>query len=168
MDPQARRATWEIVRQLKANGVTILLTTHFMEEAEQLADRVAIIDRGRLVALDAPTALGHAGGPPAELRFRAASGLPLDDLRVRLGLSAAREIRPGEYVLDGDVTPRTVSLLAAWLAERDVLLADLRVGQQSLEDVYLRLTGSPGAESAALGNGTSEPVEAGTPGGAHG
>jgi ABC-2 type transport system ATP-binding protein len=162
MDPQARHATWEIVRQLKARGVTILLTTHFMEEAEQLADRVAIVDRGRLVALDAPTALGNASGPPAEIRFRAVPGLPLADLSARLGLSAGREIRPGEYVLDGDVTPRTVAVLVVWLAERDVLLADLRVGRQSLEDVYLRLTG------AATSDGASEPIEAGATGAAHG
>src|SRR5688572_30534071 len=80
MDPQARRSTWEIVRTLKRAGVTVMLTTHFMEEAEHLADRVAIVDGGRLVALDAPAALGQAGGPPHELRFRAPAGLPLDIL----------------------------------------------------------------------------------------
>ena len=168
MDPQARRATWEIVRQLRASGVTVLLTTHFMEEAEQLADRVAIVDRGRLVALDAPAALGGAGGPPAELRFRAAPGLPLSEIAVQVGLHDAREIRPGEYVLDGDVTPTTVAALTAWLAERDVLLADLRVGRQSLEDVFLRLTGTSLDGNDHADNGTAESVSAGSAAGGSG
>jgi ABC-2 type transport system ATP-binding protein len=146
MDPQARRATWEIVRSLKHDGVTVLLTTHFMEEAEQLADRVAIVDHGHLVALDAPAALGQAGGPPDELRFRAGPGLPLDGLTGRAGLSEVRELRPGEYVATGQIDPSTVAALAAWLAERGALLAELRVGRQSLEEVFLRLTGEGASE----------------------
>jgi ABC-2 type transport system ATP-binding protein len=150
MDPQARRATWEIVRGLKRDGVTVLLTTHFMEEAEQLADRVAIVDRGHLVALDTPAALGRTAGPPDELRFRAPAGLPLHELAVRLGLDDLREVRPGEYVADGRINPSTVAGLAAWLAEHDALLAELRVGRQSLEDVFLRLTTDSSNGSAAL------------------
>ncbi|MCC6174860.1 MAG: ABC transporter ATP-binding protein [Chloroflexi bacterium] len=138
MDPQARRATWQIVRQLQADGVTILLTTHFMEEAEQLADRVAIVDRGRLVALDAPSVLG--GGERAhETLFRATAGLPVHELTDRLGLPTTEE-RPGEYRCAGEATPETIAIIADWLAERGVLLRDLRVGQQSLEEVFLRLT----------------------------
>ncbi|MFN8635078.1 MAG: ABC transporter ATP-binding protein [Chloroflexota bacterium] len=140
MDPQARRATWEIVRSLKADGVTVLLTTHFMEEAEQLADRVAIVDHGRLVALDAPTALGHSGGPPDEIRFRAPAALPVEELAGRLGARSIREARPGEYLVDGPVEPRTVAALTGWLAERGTLLSELHVGRQSLEEVFLSLT----------------------------
>ena len=139
MDPRARHATWGIIRQLKDDGVTVLLTTHFMDEAEQLADRVAIVDAGRLVALDAPAAIGGASGPPAEVRFRAMTGLPIGGFAASCRL-AGREVRPGEYVLDGEIGPGTVAALAVWLAERDVLLADLRVGRQSLEDVFLHLT----------------------------
>jgi ABC-2 type transport system ATP-binding protein len=140
MDPQARRATWEIVSSLKRSGATVLLTTHFMEEAEHLADRVAIVDRGRLVALDAPAALGQSNGPPDELRFRAVAGLPVGDLAMRLGLGDVLEARPGEYVVKGVVTPSTVAALGSWLAERGALLAELHVGRQSLEEVFLRLT----------------------------
>src|SRR5262249_43814164 len=122
MDPQARRATWEIVRSLKRDGVTVLLTTHFMEEAEQLADRVAIVDRGRLVALDAAAGLGQAGGPPDELRFRAVPGLPVSGLTGRSGLGEVREVRPGEYVARGEIDPTTLAALAFWLAERGILL----------------------------------------------
>jgi ABC-2 type transport system ATP-binding protein len=150
MDPQARRATWEIVRTLKRAGVTVLLTTHFMEEAEELADRVAIVDGGRLVALDAPAALGQSCGPPDELRFRAPAGLPVDELSARLGLARARETRAGEYAVEGPIDPTTVATLASWLAERGALLAELRVGRQSLEEVFLRLTADgPGAPPPA-------------------
>ena len=145
MDPQARRATWEIVRSLKRDGVTVLLTTHFMEEAEQLADRVAIVDGGRLVALDAPSALGQAGGPPDELRFRAKPGLPIGPLSERLGSCRLSEPRPGEYLVEGGIDPSTVAEVAAWLAERGDLLSELRVGRQSLEDVFLRLTSDESA-----------------------
>jgi ABC-2 type transport system ATP-binding protein len=150
MDPQARRSTWEIVRSLKRDGVTVLLTTHFMEEAEQLADRVAIVDHGHLVALDAPAALGQASGPPDELRFRAAPALPIGGLAGHAGLSEVREVRPGEYVADGQIDPSTVAALTAWLAERGALLAELRVGRQSLEEVFLHLTGD-GADAAGAG-----------------
>jgi ABC-2 type transport system ATP-binding protein len=151
MDPQARRATWEIVRGLKRDGVTILLTTHFMEEAEQLADRVAIVDRGKLVALDAPAALGQAGGPPDELRFRAVPGLPVIGLTGIAGFGEVREARPGEYVATGQIDPTAVAALAFWLAERGTLLSELRVGRQSLEDVFLRLTGDRTGETAPNG-----------------
>ena len=75
MDPQARVSTWELIRQLKAAGVTVLLTTHYLEEAERLADRVAIIDGGRLVALGSPTALTR--GDATRVQFRAVPGLDL-------------------------------------------------------------------------------------------
>ena len=143
MDPRARRATWDIVRGLKADGVTVLLTTHAMEEAEQLADRVAIVDRGRLVALDSPAALGREDLGDAEPRFRAMPNLDLTGLAERVGAREAREERPGEYYLAVHATPAVVAALTAWLAERDVLLTDLRVGRQSLEDVFLRLTARP-------------------------
>jgi ABC-2 type transport system ATP-binding protein len=160
MDPQARRATWEIVRGLKRDSVTVMLTTHFMEEAEQLADRVAIVDRGKLVALDAPAALGQAGGPPDELRFRAAPGLPVTGLAGLAGFAEVLEARPGEYVATGQINPATVAALAFWLAERGALLAELRVGRQSLEDVFLRLTGD-GADEPVSSVSRSEEVQIG-------
>jgi ABC-2 type transport system ATP-binding protein len=154
MDPQARRATWEIVRSLRADGVTVMLTTHFMEEAEELADRVAIVDRGRLVALDAPSALRQAGGAPDELRFRATPGLPVQDLAARLRAESAAEVRAGEYLVRGAVDPDTVARVAVWLAERGALLAELRVGRQSLEDVFLRLT-ADGSYAETPANGAT-------------
>jgi ABC-2 type transport system ATP-binding protein len=139
MDPQARHVTWGIIRRLKARGVTVVLTTHFMDEAERLADRVAIIDRGRLVALGTPEDLRRRGGTGG-VRFTARAALEVDGLAVTAGARSAIEERPGEYLVDVEPTPRIVALVAAWLAERDVLVTDLRVGRQSLEDVYLELT----------------------------
>jgi ABC-2 type transport system ATP-binding protein len=162
MDPQARQTTWELIRSLKREGVTILLTTHFMDEAEQLADRVAIIDQGRLLALDAPAALvsgqkaeggsekaedrrqkaeGKGGGPGIEFRTR--PGLDLDELGERLGDSTVREIEPGRYSGVNEPSPEQIAALAAWLSEQEALLIDLCVGgaARNLEDVFLRLTG---------------------------
>ena len=143
MDPQARHATWDIVRGLKARGVTVLLTTHFMEEAERLADRVAILHRGRLRALGSPATIGRRSGSGG-IRFSAAPGLPLDGLAGRLGARGAAEERPGEYAVDLEATPASVAALAAWLAERDVLVSELRVAGRSLEEVFLRLTSRTG------------------------
>ncbi len=143
MDVRARRATWKVIRGLRAAGATVLLTTHDLEEAERLADRVAIVDGGRLRALGTPALLGHPTGP-AGLCFRALPGVPLDGLATAVGGGRAAESLPGEYVLDLDTapTPRHVAALASWLAERDVLVSDLHVGpaRVTLEDVFLRLT----------------------------
>ena len=143
MDVRARQATWETIRGLIARGATVLLTTHDMEEAERLADRVAIVDGGRLRALDSPTALGRRAGP-AGVGFRARPGVRLDGLAAAVGARRTGEDRPGEYFLELDAaaTPADVAALATWLAERDVLASELWVGpgRASLEDVFLRLT----------------------------
>jgi ABC-2 type transport system ATP-binding protein len=142
MDPQARQATWELIADLKRRGATIVLTTHFMDEAERLADRVAIIDRGRLVALDTPRALverGAAGRPM--LRFRTRPGLPLDLLSDHLAGATVTEDAPGEYQAQLEPSPVLVAALADCLADQGALLVDLRVGFRSLEEVFLRLTG---------------------------
>ncbi|HYU18932.1 MAG TPA: ABC transporter ATP-binding protein [Chloroflexota bacterium] len=139
MDPQARRATWEIVRRLQAEGVTVLLTTHFMEEAERLADRVAILHRGRLVALDSPAALGGRAAADS-IRFSARAGLPTHELARAVGARRAVEEWPGGYLVEVEPSPASVTAITGWLAKHDVLLSDLRVGRQSLEDVFLSLT----------------------------
>jgi ABC-2 type transport system ATP-binding protein len=141
MDPHARVRTWEIVRELRDDGVTVLLTTHGMDEAERLCDRVAIMDAGRLALLGAPTDLG-AQSAHRDLRFRARPDLPVDDLALALGLSAGVvvEEQPGDYRVDAPPTPGLVADLAAWLRDRDVLLEHLQGPRRSLEEVFLRLT----------------------------
>lgn len=141
MDPQARLTTWEIIRDLKSNGVTILLTTHLMDEAERLADRVAIIDHGRLIALDTPANL--TGTQNADVvRFVAPAGLDCTQLAALPSARKAEELRPGSYFVETDKVPELLAELTAWLRDRNITLSELRVGQGSLEDLFLRLTGS--------------------------
>lgn len=141
MDPQARLATWEIIRDLKRSGVTVLLTTHLMDEAERLADRVAIIDHGRLVALDTPARL--TGVQDANVvRFVAPAGLDCAQLAKLPSALTAKEIRPGSYLLETETAPALLAELTAWLCDQHITLSELRVGHGSLEDLFLRLTGS--------------------------
>lgn len=141
MDPQARLATWEIIRDLKSTGVTVLLTTHLMDEAERLADRVAIIDHGRLVALDTPTGLTGVQNATV-VRFVAPAGLDCTQLAALPSALKAEEIRPGSYLIETDTAPVLVAALTAWLRDQQITLTELRVGHGSLEDLFLRLTGA--------------------------
>ncbi|MFI5045498.1 MAG: ABC transporter ATP-binding protein [Acidimicrobiia bacterium] len=142
LDPHARATTWSLVRDLRDEGVTVLLTTHAMDEAEQLCDRVGIVDHGHLVACGTPSELMDRAVSD-DTRFVASAGLDVDMLATHLGLpaGAVHEARPGEYLVEAAATPELVALLAEWLRDRGVLLRELRAGTQSLEDVFLRLTG---------------------------
>jgi ABC-2 type transport system ATP-binding protein len=141
MDPQARLATWEIIRDLKRNGATVLLTTHMMDEAERLADRVAIIDHGRLMALDTPVGLTGVQNATV-VRFVAPAGLDCAQLGALPSARKAEEIRPGSYLIETGAAPALLAELTAWLRDRDITLSELRVGHGSLEDLFLRLTGA--------------------------
>lgn len=141
MDPQARLTTWEIIRDLKQKGATVLLTTHLMDEAERLADRVAIIDSGRLIALDTPA--GMTGVENASVvRFIAPAGLDCARLAALPSAHKAEEIRPGSYLIETDAVAALLAELTAWLRDQHVTLSELRVGHGSLEDLFLRLTGT--------------------------
>lgn len=141
MDPQARLATWEIIRDLKRNGATVLLTTHLMDEAERLADRVAIIDHGRMIALDTPGNL--TGTQNANVvRFVAKTGIDTVALARLSSVTNAEEVRPGSYVIETENVPTLLIELTTWLRDNNVSLSELRVGHGSLEDLFLRLTGS--------------------------
>jgi ABC-2 type transport system ATP-binding protein len=141
MDPQARRSTWELIRQLRSDGVSVVLTTHFLDEAEQLADEVIVIDAGRVVAQGTPAELTRAGAE-GQIRFRAQPGLPLDLLLTALPAgTTATEAEPGYYLVSGEVTPQLLATLTAWCAGRGVLAENLAVERRSLEDVFLEVTG---------------------------
>jgi ABC-2 type transport system ATP-binding protein len=144
MDPQARLTTWEIIRDLQRSGVTILLTTHLMDEAERLADRVAIIDHGRLIALDTPANM--LGVQQASVvRFVAPAGLDCMELAALPSARKAEEIRPGSYLLETNspgAVPELLAELTAWMRDHQITLSEMRVGHGSLEDLFLRLTGS--------------------------
>jgi ABC-2 type transport system ATP-binding protein len=141
MDPQARRATWDFIRKLRADGVSVVLTTHFLDEAEQLADTVVVMDAGRIVASGTPAELTKAGAE-GQIRFRAAPGLRLLSLIAALpaGTHAVEEA-PGHYLVTGDVDPQLLATLTAWCAGQGVLAENLSVERRSLEDVFLELTG---------------------------
>lgn len=142
LDPQARHATWDLVQDLRSDGVTVVLTTHFMEEAERLADQVIVIDRGRVVAVGSPRELMSSGGRGL-LRFRAVEGLDVASLAAAVPrVTRADEVSPGQYVVQGEVDPRMLADLTAWCAARDVLADGLSIGHRSLEDVFLELTGT--------------------------
>jgi ABC-2 type transport system ATP-binding protein len=141
LDPQARRATWALVRALREDGVTVVLTTHLMDEAERLADDVVILDRGRVVASGTPAELTR-GGADRQLRFRAPVGLDLTTLLLALPAAAkAREVSAGHYLVEGDVTPQLLATVTSWCAAYGVMAEDLRVEQRTLEDVFLEVTG---------------------------
>jgi ABC-2 type transport system ATP-binding protein len=142
LDPQARRLVWDLVGALRADGVSVLLTTHLMEEAETLADHVVIIDHGRVVASGSPRALTSEQGDAAQLWFRATPGL--DTARLSDALPEAChvvEATPGSYVVSGKADPEVLAAVTAWCAAQGVLVEELRVGRRSLEDVFLELTG---------------------------
>jgi ABC-2 type transport system ATP-binding protein len=142
LDPQARRLVWELVRALRTDGVSVLLTTHAMEEAEELADHVVIIDRGRVVAEGSPRELTTEEPDAGRLRFRAEAGLDTSELCAALPAGChIAEPTPGAYVLSGTVDPDVVSAVTAWCARQGVLAEELHVGRRSLEDVFLELTG---------------------------
>ena len=142
MDPQARHATWDLVTALKGDGVGVILTTHFMEEAERLADHVVIIDHGRAVADGSPVALTGSAG---QLRFRAEPDLDIDSLLTALPAgSAAKESPAGRYLIEvpgGSVQPALLAAVTAWCADRGVLPSSLQIESRTLEDVFLELTG---------------------------
>ncbi|MGW4377737.1 ABC transporter ATP-binding protein [Streptomyces albidoflavus] len=141
LDPQARRSTWELVRELRADGVSVVLTTHAMDEAEQLADDVAIIDAGRVVAQGSPEELCR-GGAENTLRFTGRSGLDLASLLKALPSdTAAVELAPGSYRLTGTVDPQLLATVTSWCAQHGVMPDQLSVERHTLEDVFLELTG---------------------------
>lgn len=141
MDAHARLVVWELIDALRRDGVTILLTTHQLKEAEELADRLVIIDHGIAVAEGTPAELMRSGAED-QLRFTAPRKLDLTLLISALpeGYRCA-ELMPGEYLVEGHIDPQVLATVTAWCARLDVLATDMRVEQRSLEDVFLELTG---------------------------
>jgi ABC-2 type transport system ATP-binding protein len=143
MDPQSRRTTWELIEQLRADGVTIVLTTHLLDEAERLADHVVIIDKGQLKTQGSVEDLTE--GVPV-ITFRADANLPVHTLQERLPESVtASQEAPGQYRVDGSTSADVISLVGAWCAEEGVVPRMLSTGSARLEDVFLSLTDEPDA-----------------------
>ncbi|HEY7859578.1 MAG TPA: ABC transporter ATP-binding protein [Candidatus Nanopelagicales bacterium] len=140
LDPQARHAVWDLVRQLREDGVTVVLTTHLMDEAERLADVVAIVDEGRLVVSGSPQQL--TSDSAQSLRFQAPPRLDTESLATALPTGTRVVEGPaGSYRVDGDIGPALLAAVTAWCAAHDVMATSLSSGSRSLEDVFLELTG---------------------------
>jgi ABC-2 type transport system ATP-binding protein len=141
MDAHARIVVWELIDGLRRDGVTVVLTTHQLTEAEQLADRLVIIDHGAAVAAGTPAEL-MGRGAENQLRFSAPPKLDLSLLISALPENYRTvETTPGEYLVEGHVDPQVLATVTAWCARLDVLATDMRVEQRSLENVFLDLTG---------------------------
>ncbi|MEN8653454.1 ABC transporter ATP-binding protein [Streptomyces sp. 21So2-11] len=141
LDPQARRSTWDLLRELRADGVSTVLTTHFMDEAEQLADHVVIIDAGRAIAQGSPDELCR-GGAENTLRFTGRPGLDVVSLLKALPVDTlAVELTPGTYRITGQVDPQLLATVTSWCAQHGVMPEGIAVERHTLEDVFLELTG---------------------------
>ncbi|MFF3315415.1 ABC transporter ATP-binding protein [Streptomyces sp. NPDC003035] len=139
LDPRARRDTWSLVEDVRAAGVTVLLVTHFMAEAQHLCDRIAVIDKGRIVALDTPD--GLIGRATASKVISFAADTPLDPAELRaLPQVAGVDTKDGRTVVEG--TDATVDAFVALLARRGVTARQLRVTDATLDDAFLDLTGA--------------------------
>ena len=144
MDPQARRTTWELLEEIRADGVTVVLTTHHMDEAERLADRIHIIDRGAVIASGTAAELTR-GGRSATIRLVVNRPFPdgaPESLRAELGpATAVRQLDEVSMLIPGPADGATLGRVSRWCEEHDVLPHHLTLGQRTLEDVFLELTG---------------------------
>ncbi|WP_410787835.1 ABC transporter ATP-binding protein [Kribbella sp. C-35] len=139
LDPRARRDTWEIVEDVRANGVTVLLVTHFMEEAQRLCDRIAVIDGGRITALDTPQGLISASAGSTVISFTPSAPLDNDELAALPALTSV-DLKDGRITLGG--SDETVTALLSLLARRRITAHQLRVTDATLDDAFLDLTGA--------------------------
>jgi ABC-2 type transport system ATP-binding protein len=144
MDPQARRATWELLEELRADGVTIVLTTHYMDEAERLADTIHVIDHGRLIASGSPFELTRGSGH-STIRLVVTEPFPPGapaSLQEALGpLTEVHSVNDQSLLISGPADASTLATVSAWCEKHGVLPESMSLGQRTLEDVFLQLTG---------------------------
>ncbi len=143
-DPSARRQAWEVVRNLCRLGLTVVLTTHYMDEAQALADRVVVMAAGRVVAEGPPESIGGRADAAARIRFRLPAGSTLSDLPLAADADAG-----GAALVETIEATKALHLLTGWALDRGLELEGLSVTRPSLEDVYLSLTTAPGAQAEA-------------------
>ena len=149
LDPESRIEVWDLIRDLRAAGVGVVMSTHLLDEAQALADHVIVIDRGRLAASGTVSELTAAS---PGLRFRSRPGLPVNDLADRLtdGL-VVQEPSPGQYRVDGPVTPAIVATVTAWCAEQAAMPEELSTNGGSLTEAYFEITARSKQSDSGLG-----------------
>ncbi len=140
LDPQARRNLWDLVRQLRGSGKTVVMTTHYMEEAEYLCDRVAVMDNGRIIACDTPLALIQSLGESATIRARVERDLTGLDLELLPGASSS-SIKDGQLEIHTEDVPATLTALLQLSERLGIRLDNLSTASATLEDVFLSYTG---------------------------
>jgi ABC-2 type transport system ATP-binding protein len=140
LDPQSRRQLWDIISKFRERGKTVLLTTHYMDEAEKLCDRVAILDHGRVIALDTPARLIEMLGAEHVVQFRTEHPADLDRIRALPGVGALRA-EDGSISITVAQVHRTVPELLAELDRQGARMTELTTHHASLEDVFVSLTG---------------------------
>jgi ABC-2 type transport system ATP-binding protein len=136
LDPAARRVAWGLIRSIRDRGATVVLVTHYMDEAEQLCDRIAVVDGGRMVATDTPQGLITRFGGPVRISFTADG----HDVGFLEGVAQVQAVRRRGDRIEAEGTGPVLALVAAKLVSHGLVPADLRVEQPTLEDVFLRLT----------------------------
>jgi len=144
MDPQARRTTWELLQELRADGVTIVLTTHYMDEAERLADQIHVIDRGRLIVSGTPFELTRSGRESTIRLVVTQPFPPHAPASLQRALGPQIEVQPiheQSLLITGPADANTLATVSKWCADHDVLPESLTLGQRTLEDVFLQITG---------------------------
>jgi ABC-2 type transport system ATP-binding protein len=139
LDPAARRVAWELIRAIRQRGATVVLVTHYMDEAEQLCDRIAVVDGGRVVATDTPQGLIARFGGPIRISFTTDG----HDTGFLQGMAHVQAVRRRGERIEAEGTGPVLALVAAELVARGIVPADLRADQATLEDVFLRLTDQP-------------------------
>ncbi len=140
LDPQSRHMLWNIVLKLREQGKTILITTHYMDEAQILCDRIAIMDGGQIIALDTSTGLINRLGAQAMLNCRLNGQATMGEIRELPGVTGVREANKRFFIYTSEMQP-TLEALLAYAAQRGIPMTDLQVRTPTLEDVFLDLTG---------------------------
>lgn len=140
LDPRARRDTWQLVEDVRDSGVTVLLVTHFMEEAQRLCDRIAVVDRGRITALDTPGGLIERASANTVVSFQPSAPLDVRALNALPAVASAEEARDGRITVHG--TDDTTGAVLTYLAQQGVTAHHLRVSDATLDDAFLDLTGT--------------------------
>lgn len=149
-DPSARRGAWDVVRNLVRGGTTVILTTHYMDEAEALADRLAVIAQGKIVATGTPESIGGREASEATIRFRLPPGRQVDALPPEVLASVTSSTGSGLVELNTNDEVRVMNRLTGWALSEGVALPGLTLSRLTLEEIYLRLTTpTSGGQNAA-------------------